>query len=100
MEGFNIGANFRIYSLVGAKMGRKVISIKPDLDNIGHFQWCKTKSCFSADSIYLDDLVPLIKSKGIKTAIVKMDIEGAEHLALSKASVFFKEIFIPVIFKK
>ena len=46
----------------------------------------------------MDDLLPVILKKNISKAIMKIDIEGAEHLALASASHLFSTIHIPYLF--
>ena len=55
---------------------------------------CLSKDCFQTTTIFLDDLLEVIK---FKQAIMKIDIEGFEHLALRYSSRLFKEINIPYI---
>ena len=59
---------------------------------------CRHGNCPYTNSIYTDDLIPLIQSKNITKAVMKIDIEGAEHLALATASKLFSSIHIPYIF--
>ena len=59
---------------------------------------CKGVECPTARSIIMDDMVPLMRELGIKGAVMKLDIEGAEHLALANASAMFEAVFIPYVF--
>ena len=47
------------------------------------------------DTVLLDDLVPFIP---FKKAVMKIDIEGHEHKALSKAEELFNKVKIPYIY--
>ena len=63
----------------------------------GKKECTKNKNCPYACSILMDDLLPLFTHKNITRAIMKMDIEGAEHLAFASASGVLSTIHIPII---
>ena len=59
---------------------------------------CIDGGCPFAWSILMDDILPLAIERNITKAIMKIDIEGSEHLALSEASKLFTALKIPYIF--
>ena len=59
---------------------------------------CIYGPCPFAWSILIDDILPLAVERIIIKAIMQVDIEGSEHLALSKASKLFTALKIPYIF--
>ena len=56
------------------------------------------KNCAVTRSISIDDLLPVIKAKGMTKVLMKLDIEGVEHLAMAKVSQLFSSIKIPYVF--
>lgn len=58
---------------------------------------CKANvlSCPTLQTIYVDDLLEFVT---FNKAVLKMDIEGFETHAMQKASMLFKEKYIPYIF--
>ena len=59
---------------------------------------CIDGHCPFAWSILMDDILPLTVKRNITKAIMKIDIEGSEHLAFSNASKLFTALKIPYIF--
>ena len=62
---------------------------------------CKVQQdCPYAWSIHMDDLLPVAINHNITKAIIKIDIEGAEHLAFAEATALFAKIHIPFIYSE
>ena len=59
---------------------------------------CDDVSCPSTWSVLMDDILPAVIDRGINRAVMKIDIEGAEHLAFANATRLFSTIQIPLIF--
>ena len=59
---------------------------------------CTDGGCPFAWSILMDDILPLAVKINITKAIMKIDIEGSEHLAFSNASKLFTALKIPYVF--
>ena len=59
---------------------------------------CKNKDCSVTRTIYIDDLLPVMKVKGMTKVLLKLDIEGVEHLAMAKAAQLFASVNIPFVF--
>ena len=59
---------------------------------------CSHDGCPFSWSILMDDVVPLVTERNIFKAIMKIDIEGAEHLAFANASQLFTAVHVPLIF--
>ncbi|CAF1276259.1 unnamed protein product [Adineta steineri] len=48
-------------------------------------------------TITLNELVPILHARGVRGAIIKMDIEGSESFALESGSQIFDLFDIPVV---
>ena len=46
----------------------------------------------------MEDILPAVIDRGINRAVMKIDIEGAEHFAFANATRLFSAIQIPLIF--
>lgn len=80
---------------------RKMVSLMTFKDNQGGTQISKKEPCFhvgcmpSAKSIHMDDLLEVAH---FNKAVMKIDIEGHEHLAFRHSLKFLHKIYIPYIF--
>ena len=136
----DVGCNIGVFTIIGAKLGRKVIAVdafKPNLERVAmsldfiktpvdvtlvwnalsnksayvHIQEAEhniggnfirtensspqSKSIGDALAVTMDDLVSLIDTT--VSYFMKMDIEGFEERAMSKAVEFFKHVDVRII---
>ena len=79
---------------------RKMVSLKTFKDNHGGTQVSNLEPCFhvrcmpSVKAIHMDDLLEVVH---FKKAVIKMDIEGHEHIAFRHSSRFLSKVYVPFI---
>jgi FkbM family methyltransferase len=56
-----------------------------------------TDDLYTVKTIRLDDLYPILASRGIRGAIMKIDIEGSEHFVMQGGSRIFDSFDIPIV---
>ncbi|CAF1526474.1 unnamed protein product, partial [Rotaria sp. Silwood1] len=52
---------------------------------------------FIAKTIQFDDILPVLQKNHVRSAIMKVDIEGSEHLLCETGHAVFEQFDIPVI---
>jgi FkbM family methyltransferase len=85
-----------VYSKAGESL--KIENNDPSGIRLSNDTYKKTRTGhFIAKSIRFDDLLPILKKRGVRTALIKIDIETSESYMCETGSKVFQEIDIPFV---
>lgn len=85
-----------IYSTAGEDL--KIENEDPSGIRLSNDTYKKTRTgYFIARSIRFDDLLPILQKRGVKTALIKIDIETSESYMCQTGSKVFQQIDIPLV---
>ncbi|CAF1427123.1 unnamed protein product [Rotaria sordida] len=91
----DIGANIGTYTMYAAALGRFVLAI--DLSKKVLTNQNIIKDPYIVKTITFDELLPILVARGVRGAIIKIDIESSESFVVESGSRVFDALEIPFV---